>query len=225
MPVRISRDSVFFPFFFLLFLFLFLFPSSCSFSSSLSFFLHSSSSFLLFSCSLVLLFSCSLVLLFSCSLVLLFSCSRVLFFSFSLFLFLSFCKTETLFTDVHTQVHHYDTRRLDQTLTTNHTKGWRSVHGAILPGHRRAHWWVLARTPTVHQCPQSGEAVGGPKRTTRRSKTRGLPSSMVQAEQQAGAEQDHQVLQGTGREVPGAGELRIEEVSWRVDQRQGFRER
>ena len=65
-------------------------------------------------------------------------------------------------TDVHTQVHHFDTRRLDQTLTTNHTKGWRSVPDAILPGHRRAHWWVPARTPTVHQCPQSGEAVGGP---------------------------------------------------------------
>ena len=61
-----------------------------------------------------------------------------------------------------TQVHHYDTRRLDQTLTTNHTKGWRSVPDAILLGHRRAHWWVPVRTPTVHQCPQSGKAVGGP---------------------------------------------------------------
>ena len=48
--------------------------------------------------------------------------------------------------------------------------------------------------------------------------------SQGQAEQQAGAEQDYQVLQGTGRDVLGAGELRIEEVSWRVDQRQGFRE-
>ena len=28
--------------------------------------------------------------------------------------------------------------------------------------HRRAHWWVPARTPTLHLCPQSGEAVGGP---------------------------------------------------------------
>ena len=36
--------------------------------------------------------------------------------------------------------------------------------------------------------------------------------SQGQAEQQAGAEQDYQVLQGTGREVPGAGELWIEEV-------------
>ena len=72
-----------------------------------------------------------------------------------------FCKTETLSTHVHKQVHHFDTRRLDQTLTTNHTKVWRSVPDAILPGHRKAHWWVPARTPTVHQCPQSGEAVGG----------------------------------------------------------------
>ena len=31
-------------------------------------------------------------------------------------------------------------------------KGWRFVPDAILPGHRRAHSWVLARTPTVHQC-------------------------------------------------------------------------
>ena len=84
------------------------------------------------------------------------------------------CKTETLSTNVHTQVHHFDRRRLDQTLTTNHTKGWRSVPDAILPGHRRAHWWVPARTPTVHQCHQSGEAVGGPD--ARRPKTRGLPS-------------------------------------------------
>ena len=33
--------------------------------------------------------------------------------------------------------------------------------GAILPGHRRAHWWVPAWTPTVHQCPHSVKAVGG----------------------------------------------------------------
>ena len=63
---------------------------------------------------------------------------------------------------VSTQVDHFDARRLDQTLTTNHAKGWRSVHDAVLLDHRRAHWWVPARTPTVHQCSQSGEAVGDP---------------------------------------------------------------
>ena len=42
------------------------------------------------------------------------------------------------------------------------------------PTHRRvgvtldsvAHWWVPARTPTVHQCPQ-GKAVGGPTHAPR----------------------------------------------------------
>ena len=29
-------------------------------------------------------------------------------------------------------------------------EGWRFVPNAILPGHRRALQWVLARTPTVH---------------------------------------------------------------------------
>ena len=41
-------------------------------------------------------------------------------------------------------------------------KGRRSVSDVILPGHWRAHWWIPARTPTVHQCPQRGEALGGP---------------------------------------------------------------
>ena len=86
-----------------------------------------------------------------------------------------FCKTEALSTDVHTQVHHFDTRRLDQTLTTNHTKGWHSVPDAILPGHRRAHWWVPARTPTVHQCPQSGEVA-----QTHQKKTQNTRSSVKQ---------------------------------------------
>ena len=49
-------------------------------------------------------------------------------------------------------------------------KGWRSAPDAILPGHRRAHWWVPAKTPTVHQCPHSAEAVGG---TTCRSVSSG----------------------------------------------------
>ena len=40
-------------------------------------------------------------------------------------------------------------------------QSWRFVPDAILPGHRRAHWWVPAWTPTVHQCPHSGKAVGG----------------------------------------------------------------
>ena len=72
------------------------------------------------------------------------------------------CKPGACSTDVHTQVHHYDTRRLDHALANNHTKGWRSASDAVLPGHRRAHWWVPAKTLTVHQCPHSGEAVGGP---------------------------------------------------------------
>ena len=38
---------------------------------------------------------------------------------------------------------------------------WRFAPDAILPGHRRAHWWVPARTPTEHQCPHSGKTVGG----------------------------------------------------------------
>ena len=48
-----------------------------------------------------------------------------------------------------------------------HTQGWRFAPDAILPRHRRAHWWVPARTPTVHQCPHSGKAVGGPQQATR----------------------------------------------------------
>ena len=45
--------------------------------------------------------------------------------------------------------------------STSAAQNWRFVPDAILPGHRRAHWWVPARTPTVHQCPHSGKAVGG----------------------------------------------------------------
>ena len=41
-------------------------------------------------------------------------------------------------------------------------EGWRFVHDTILPGYRRAHQWVQARTPTVHWGPISGKAVGGP---------------------------------------------------------------
>ena len=44
---------------------------------------------------------------------------------------------------------------------TSTAQSWRFVPDAILPGHRRAHWWVPAWTPTVHQCPHSGKAVGG----------------------------------------------------------------
>ena len=40
-------------------------------------------------------------------------------------------------------------------------QSWRFVPHAILPGHRRAHWWVPAWTPTAHQYPHSGKAVGG----------------------------------------------------------------
>ena len=32
-----------------------------------------------------------------------------------------------------------------------HTQGWRFAPDAILPGHRRAHWWVPGRTHTVQQ--------------------------------------------------------------------------
>ena len=35
------------------------------------------------------------------------------------------------------------------------------------PWHRSAHWWVPARTPTVHQCPHSGKAVGGIEQSSR----------------------------------------------------------
>ena len=38
---------------------------------------------------------------------------------------------------------------------------WRFVPDATLPGHRKAHWWVPAWTPTVLQCPHGGKAVGG----------------------------------------------------------------
>ena len=37
---------------------------------------------------------------------------------------------------------------------TSTAQSWRFVPDAILLGHRRAHWWVPAWTPTVHQCPQ-----------------------------------------------------------------------
>ena len=40
-------------------------------------------------------------------------------------------------------------------------RSWRFVPDAILPVHWRAHWWVPAWTPTVHQCPHSGKAVVG----------------------------------------------------------------
>ena len=37
-----------------------------------------------------------------------------------------------------------------------HTQGWRFAPDAILRGHRRARWWVPARTPRVHQCLHGG---------------------------------------------------------------------
>ena len=46
--------------------------------------------------------------------------------------------------------------------TQHNHKGWRSAPDAILPGHRRAPQWVLARTPTAHWGPNNAEAVGGP---------------------------------------------------------------
>ena len=56
-----------------------------------------------------------------------------------------------------------------------HAHGWRSAPEAILLGHRRTHWWFPARTPTVHQCPHSGEAVGGPQHAPRDSTTSTRP--------------------------------------------------
>ena len=86
------------------------------------------------------------------------------------------CKTETLSTDIHTQAHHFDTRRLDQTLTINHKRlalcprchpAWASEGTLVGPGK------------DTHSTPVPTEwgGRGWPKRTTRRSKTRGLPSS------------------------------------------------
>ena len=51
--------------------------------------------------------------------------------------------------------------RVPRQRNTSTAQSWRFVPDAILPGHRRAHWWVPAWTPTVHQCPHSGKAVGG----------------------------------------------------------------
>ena len=51
--------------------------------------------------------------------------------------------------------------RVPRRRNTSTAQSWRFVPDAILPGHRRAHWWVPAWTPTVHQCPHSGKAVCG----------------------------------------------------------------
>ena len=66
---------------------------------------------------------------------------------------------------------HLNPQRLDSTTypsrprttrpNSHHPPSWRSVPDALLHGHRRAHWWVPARTPTVDQCPHNGEAAGG----------------------------------------------------------------
>ena len=40
-------------------------------------------------------------------------------------------------------------------------KGWRSDDSSSSLDES-SHRWVPARTPTVHRCPNSGEAVGGP---------------------------------------------------------------
>ena len=52
-------------------------------------------------------------------------------------------------------------KRVPRRRKTSTAQSLRCVPGAILPGHRRAHWWVPACTHTVHQCPHSGKAVGG----------------------------------------------------------------
>ena len=52
--------------------------------------------------------------------------------------------------------------------STSTAQSWRFVPDAILPGHRRAHWWVPARTPTVHQCGSTalhGDTTQGCKTT------------------------------------------------------------
>ena len=61
------------------------------------------------------------------------------------------------------QAHKHDRKRRQDDRKTHppHTQGWRFAPDAILPGHRRAHWWVLARTSTVNQCPHCGQTVGG----------------------------------------------------------------
>ena len=56
-----------------------------------------------------------------------------------------------------------DRRRTDRT----HRVGVLAPDAILLFRHRRAHWWVPARTPTVHQCPHSGKAEGGPQQATR----------------------------------------------------------
>ena len=45
-------------------------------------------------------------------------------------------------------------------------EGWRFVPDTILPGYWWAPQWVPARTPTVHWCPISGKAVGGPNHSS-----------------------------------------------------------
>ena len=43
--------------------------------------------------------------------------------------------------------------RVPRRRNTSTAQSWRFVPDAVLPGHRRAHWWVPTWTPTVDQCP------------------------------------------------------------------------